>query len=332
LIGAVPVFADVDPMTGHIDLAQIEAAITPLTKAIMPVHIHGEASDMTSLLALAERARLKVVEDAAQAHGATVAGKSVGALGAAGGFSLQSSKNLAAGEGGLFVSNDRDGADIANRLRNFGQDLSLDDGIAFDPTHPLDGTRSLQSLAMGSMYRGNEMMAALARTQLVQLPERTRRCAENAARLSARLHDIRGVIPPRALPNRTSVHHKFRVHLDPELAGLSCSRVVFRDAIKAALVAEGCEIVYWQSQPLPAQALFRSRSTSTPATNGTDLSQNYDPARYPGTAQLLDGSLLLFSQSCPLIAQDAELIDRYPEAFARVWHHRAEIVASRMTR
>ena len=329
LQGATPVFVDVDPLTGHLDLTQAEAAVTSLTKAIMPVHIHGEASDMPGILALAERRALRVVEDAAQAHGATVAGKPVGALGTAGGFSLQSSKNLVGGEGGLFVTNDRDGAEIANRVRNFGQDITLNDAAAFDGTHPLDGTRSLQSVMLGSMYRGNEMMAALARSQLDQLPERTRRCTENAERLSARLRELPGVMPPRALPGRTSVHHKYRVQLDPERAGLTCAPSVLRESVKAALEAEGCEVAYWQSQPLPAQAVFREKLIPAlqQCASGTDLSQNYDPLRYPNTTRLLDRSLLLFSQSYPLIGQDAGLVDRYAEAFARVWHHREEIVS-----
>lgn len=329
LQGATPVFVDVDPLTGHLDLARAEAAITPLTKAIMPVHIHGQASDMPGILALAGRRGLRVVEDAAQAHGATVGGKPVGALGSAGGFSLQSSKNLAGGEGGLFVTNDRDAAEIANRVRNFGQDIRLSDATSFDSTHPLDGTRSLQSVVLGSMYRGNEMMAALARSQLEQLPERTRRCAENAERLSARLRALPGVIPPMALPARTSVHHKYRVHVSPERAGLTCSPSVLRESIKTALEAEGCEVVYWQSQPLPAQDVFRQNLVPALRSRdgGTDLSQNYDPSRYPNTTRLLDASLLLFSQSYPLIGQEAQLVDRYAEAFARVWHHREEIVS-----
>jgi perosamine synthetase len=329
LQGATPVFVDVEPVTGHLDLAQTEQAITPLTKAIMPVHIHGQASDMPGVLALAERWGLGVVEDAAQAHGATVGGKPVGALGTAGGFSLQSSKNLAAGEGGLFVTNDQEGAEIANRVRNFGQDITLGDAADFDRTHPLDGTRSLESVVLGSMYRGNEMMAALARSQLEQLPERTRRCAENAEQLSARLRELPGVIPPPALPGRSSVHHKYRVQLDPEIAGLNCSPAMLRESIKAALEAEGCEVAYWQSQPLPAQAVFREKLVPAlqARRSGTDLSQNYDPLRYPNTTRLLDRSLLLFSQSYPLIGQEAELVDRYAEAFARVWHHREEIVS-----
>jgi hypothetical protein len=100
-----------------------------------------------------------------------------------------------------------------------------------------------------------------------------------------------------------------------------------RQSIKTALEAEGCEVVYWQSQPLPAQAVFQASRSAAPIGPGTDLSKNYDPTRYPGTTQLLDGSLVLFSQSYPLIGQSSELVDRYAEAFARVWHQREEIVS-----
>ncbi len=330
LQGATPVFVDVDEASGHLDLAAVEAAVTPRTRAVMPVHIHGAAADMDAILALAGRLRIAVVEDAAQAHGARVTGRPVGALGAAGAFSLQSSKNLSAGEGGVFVTNDHEAAERANRVRNFGQDLRLDEAAGFDASRPLDGNRSLDSGMLGSMFRGNELMAAVASAQLARLPTLTERAQANAARLTSRLRELPGVEPPAAPAGRTSVHHKYRVHLHPEKAGLACSPRQLRDAMLAALRAEGLEAVLWQTEPLPAQAIFRERTlralTSQP--NGTNLAENYQPERYPRTTRLLDGSLLLFSQSCPLIAQDAALVDRYAEAFARVWHHREAVVSA----
>jgi dTDP-4-amino-4,6-dideoxygalactose transaminase len=179
------------------------------------------------------------------------------------------------------------------------------------------------------MYRGNEMMAAFARAQLAHLPERTRRCQRNAERLSRALAELPGVTPPQTPPGRTSVHHKFRVHLDPERAGIALSPQRVRDLVMAALRAEGLEVVLWQSAPLPAQTVFRRRDRSGgfPSTRegGTDLAANYDPARYPQTNALLAGSLVLFSQSFPLIAQSDELVDRYAEAFRRVWNHRGAL-------
>jgi perosamine synthetase len=330
LQGATPVFVDVDEASGELDLTEVAAARTVRTRAVMPVHIHGAAADMDGVLALASRLGLAVVEDAAQAHGATAGGRPVGALGTAGAFSLQSSKNLAAGEGGVFVTNDRDAAERANRVRNFGQDLTLHDAESFDAARPLDGNRSLDSGLLGSMYRGSEMMAALATSQLSRLPALTERARANAARLSARLGELPGVEPPASRPGRTSVHHKYRVRLDPEQAGVACTPRELRDAMLAALRAEGLEVVLWQTEPLPAQAIFRERALRAfaPMPGGANLAENYDPARYPRTQRLLDGSLVLFSQSCPLIAQEAALVDRYAEAFARVWHHREAVVAA----
>jgi perosamine synthetase len=330
-VGAIPVFADVESSTGCLDPAAIAAQVTPRTRAIMPVHMHGCAADMEPILECARSAGLIVVEDAAQAHGATCGGRRVGSLGHGGGFSLQSSKNLAAGEGGLFVTNDRGFAEEANSIRNFGQDLSLAEAQSYEVARPLDGGRRLDSRRVGSMYRGNEMMAAFARAQLGRLPERTARCQRNATKLSRALAALPGVTPPLPAPGRTSVHHKFRVRLDPLLAGLDLSPTRLRDATMHALIAEGLEVVLWQTDPLPAQAVFQKRDAALgfprSGDDGTDLAMNYDPSRYPRTQELLDGSLVLFSQSCPLIAQSDELVDRYVETFERVWHHRAALAA-----
>ncbi len=330
-VGAVPVFVDIESATGCLDASAIEAAVTPHTRAVMPVHMHGCAADMEAILDCARGRGLIVVEDAAQAHGAACGGRPVGALGDAGGFSLQSSKNLAAGEGGLFVTNDRALAEEANSIRNFGQVLSLSEAGAYEVARPLDGDRPLASRRIGSMYRGSEMMAAFARAQLARLPERTATCQRNAAKLARALADLPGVTPPMPAAGRTSVHHKFRVQLDPDRAGVDLEPALLRDAILRALVAEGLEVVLWQGSPLPAQAVFQRRDTSLgfprSREGGTDLARNYDPARYPRTQALLDGSVVLFSQSCPLIAQADGLIDGYIEAFERVWRHREVLAA-----
>jgi perosamine synthetase len=328
--GAIPIFADVDVATGTLDPVAATAAITPRTRAIMPVHVHGLPADLTPLLQLAERHRLALVEDAAQAHGATYGGRPVGAIGRAGGFSLQSSKNLCAGEGGIVVTNDDAVAEEANRVRNFGQDVALADRSAFDASRPLDGGRPLESLRIGWMYRGNELMAAFGRAQLARLGEKTSCAQENAERLSHALALLPGVRPPAVPPGRTSVFHKYRVRLDPRAAGLDLSPRALRNAVTRALQAEGLDVVVWQTAPLPAQRTFQRREgfgNGWPwsADRETDFATLYDPARFPNTQALLDGSLVLFSQSCPLIAQTSATVDRYAEAFARVWRHRKEL-------
>lgn len=337
--GGIPIFADVDEATGLIDPAEVEKLITKRTKAIMPVHVHGCSADLGALFDIASRRGVIVLEDAAQAHGTTWNGKPVGALGKAGGFSLQSSKNLGAGEGGVFVTNDDAIAEEANRLRNFGQNVALSDRAAFDGDRPLDALRGMDSSRIGWMYRGNELGAAFARTALESLPELTRLCQENAAWLSAELSKLPGVLPPSSdtwPKGASSVHHKYRVRLDPKAAGLDIAPKALRDLMIKALRAEGLEVVMWQSAPLPAQPTFITREGfgggfPWSLDRETDFGALYALSRFPRTQRLLDGSLLLFSQSCPLIAQPASIVHEYAKAFARVWDARAELVAKART-
>lgn len=329
--GAIPIFADVDETTGLMRAEDVAEVMTSRTRAIMPVHIHGCAAELGPLLELAEDGSLVVVEDAAQAHGATWNGRPVGAIGACGGFSLQSSKNLGVGEGGFLVTNDDAIALAATRMRSFGQDVSLADRDSFEPTRPLDARRSLSSGRLGWMYRGAELMAAVGRAQLAKLVERTERCQRNAERLSLSLRELPGVHPPHVPRGSTSVHHKFRVRLDTAEAGLDVDPRMLRDVTMRALLAEGLEVVMWQTAPLPAQPLFQLREgfgAGWPWSTDreTDFAERYDVARFPKTQRLLDSSFLLFSQSCPLIAQESDVVSRYAEAFARVWEQRFELV------
>ncbi len=330
--GAIPIFVDVDEATGLMDARSAEEALTSRTRAMMPVHVHGCALELGPLLDLAERRRVILLEDAAQAHGATWNGRPVGAIGRAGGFSLQSSKNLGIGEGGVLVTNDDALAEEANRVRNFGQDVALSDRDAFDPARPLDAGRSLDSGRLGWMYRGNELAAALGRAALASLSMRTEACRTNAEWLTEALSTLPGVLPPSVPRGSTSVHHKFRVRLDPRAAGVGLSPRALRDATMRALRAEGLEVVLWQTTPLPAQRVFQTRAGfgggwPWSADRETDFAALYDPARFARTQRMLDGSFLLFSQSHPLIAQTREVVERYAEAFARVWRERHAIAA-----
>ena len=122
MVGARPVFADVDPGRATIDPERIEAMIGPRTRAILPVHLYGQPADMTAIERVAAQHNLAIVEDCCQAHLATSAGRPVGTIGAAGAFSFYPTKNLGAlGDGGAVVTNDRALADRVKRLRNGGQ-------------------------------------------------------------------------------------------------------------------------------------------------------------------------------------------------------------------
>jgi perosamine synthetase len=328
--GAIPIFVDVDPMSGNIDVSKIEAAISPRTKAIMPVHVHGCPCDLGPILAICKTHGLQLIEDAAQAHLATYEGKPVGGFGSGAGFSLQSSKNLSAGEGGIYTTNDEALFEKANQVRNFAQNIVRADAAAYDPNRPLDGHRGMVALGVGSMYRGNEMMAAFTRTQLARLPEKTARMQENGHRLAKALRTLAGVSPQVIAPDRTTVFHKYRVWLDPKAAGVDLPPAKLRDATIKALRAEGCEVVLWQGAALPSFPLFselKGFGKGFPFSAG-DLERcrtNYS-AKYEGAASLLESSIVLFSQTCPLIAQTAETVDLYAEAFRKVWSDRAGLV------
>jgi len=152
LAGATPVFVDIDPVTYTMDPSQIEGAITPRTKAIIPVHLYGQPADMDPILALAERHNLKVIEDACQAHGAYYKGKRAGTLGDAAAFSFYMTKNLGGyGEGGIVVTNNAELAKQVAMLRDHGS------------------SEKYHHLALGVNGRLDEIQAAVLRVKLRHL-------------------------------------------------------------------------------------------------------------------------------------------------------------------
>lgn len=325
---AIPVFVDIEPETCGIDPKKIEAAITPRTKAILPVHIHGTPCDLQPIRELAQRHKLVLIEDAAQAHGAEYGGVRVGALGTAGCFSTQSSKTLASGEGGLLVTNDDEVWTRASRMRTFGEDLRPTDEATYQVQRPLDGARAYDSLGMGWMYRTSEMAAALARSQLERLDDMIANARRNAELLSSHLAKLPGVTPPIVPSGRTSCYHKYRVRLDATKLGVSAPPQRVRDAVLRALCAEGVDAVLWQTRPVPGQALFRDKvgyGRGVPWSLGEPVS--YDLAQYPETVRLLDSSIVLFSQTHPIAPQPRSLCEAYAEAMTKVWLQLDEVLA-----
>ncbi len=327
---AIPVFVDVEPRTFGIDPALIERAITKRTKALLPVHIHGMPCDLDEVMAIGKRHGIPVVEDACQAHGAMYRGRRAGSIGDAAAFSLQSSKNLPCGEGGVFVTNDTAMLDRANSLRMFGENVRQMEDVPWDPQRPLDASRAYDSCQVGWMYRTNEMSAALARSQLRKLEATNAQAQRNAHRLSAALATLPGITPPAEPGDRTSTIHKYRIAFDATAMGVSAPPKVVRAALIRALRAEGLEVVMWQSQPVPGQTLFRDKTGfghGVPwSVWNVESPVRYDLDQFPQTTRLLDSSLVLFSQSCPIFPQPTELIDAYAEAFARVWRHLPRVV------
>jgi dTDP-4-amino-4,6-dideoxygalactose transaminase len=327
--GAVPVFVDLEPRTLGLDPRLVERAITPATRAVIPVHMHGTPCEIDELAAICARHQLTLIEDAAQAHGATHRGRQVGTFGALGCFSLQSSKSLAAGEGGLVVTDDDALWERANRARMFGEDVGRADEAGYRIERALDGNRAYDSLGMGWMYRTNELTAAVGRAQLRKLDAFNAAARRNAQLLSSRLAKLPGVTPPIVADGDTSCFHKYRVRLDARARGIDAPAIKVRDAVRAALVAEGLEAGLWQSKPVPAQRLFRDKAgfggSAFPWSAAAPV--DYDLAQYPEAVRLLESSLVLFSHTCPIAPQPAALVERYADAFEQVWEHLEQVLA-----
>jgi dTDP-4-amino-4,6-dideoxygalactose transaminase len=165
-VGATPVFADIDPVTRNIDLDKLEAAITPRTRAIIPVFLSGLPVDMDRLYAIAAKHKLRVIEDAAQALGSTWNGKRIGSFGDFVSFSFQANKNLTTGEGGCLVLNNLEEARLAEKYRLQGVTRSGVDGIDVD--------------VLGGKYNMSDIMAAIGLGQMKQLEKLTAHRAELA--------------------------------------------------------------------------------------------------------------------------------------------------------
>jgi dTDP-4-amino-4,6-dideoxygalactose transaminase len=179
-IGAIPVFTDIDDDTYNLDPSKIEAAITDKTKAILAVHIGGGPADMDGIMAVAKKHGLKVVEDAAQAHGAAWNGRRVGAIGDAGTFSFQSSKNLTSGEGGIVVTNDDEVYATAWSLHNCGR---VPEG------------RWYEHRVLGWNMRMTEFQGAILLEQMKRLEGQMKTREENGLYLDSLLSRIEGIRP-----------------------------------------------------------------------------------------------------------------------------------------
>ena len=262
MAGARPVFADIDPDRLTIDPVQAARAIGPRTRAILPVHLYGQAADMTAIERLATRHNLAIVEDCCQAHLATAGGRPVGTIGAAGAFSFYPTKNLGAlGDGGAIVTNDPALADRIKRLRNGGQ------------------TDRYRHAEAGVNSRLDEMQAAILRARLPLLRQWTTRRQALAARYRAALagrpgDDAAAILVPPEL-DAGHVYHLFVVKVrgaraisgaaGPDGGPRTDQDALPRDLLQAQLAADGVETLVHYPLPIPRQpALAGERPAECP--------------------------------------------------------------------
>lgn len=306
---AVPVFADVDPVTFNLDPDDVEHRITARTAAIIPVHLHGAPADMDRITDIASRHGLAVIEDAAQAPGATHRGRSVGGIGAAGAFSLQATKNIpTCGEGGLLVTGNAELAESVRMGRQFGEVIES------------GRERDYVSYGLGWNHKMNAIQAAFTDAQLSRFDDYERARQSNIAGFLARLAVLPGLRVPTALPGTTHVWHILRFRFDPAAFGLDAARSqALRSALRRLLRAEGVPMSQYQLMPLPDQKVFVDRigfgagyPWSVTGAAGPAAGEGYPVAR-----AIIADSLTL--QKRHLHPGSGDLLGLYADAFEKVW-------------
>ncbi len=232
LLGAKPVFVDIDPATYNLDPALLEAKITPKTKAIIPVHLYGHAAPMDEILAVARRHDLKVLEDVAQAFSGSYKGKKLGTIGHAGALSFFPSKNLGAfGDGGMMLTDDDRVAEVARMLRVHG------------------AKKKYENELLGYNSRLDTIQAAILRVKLPHLDQASTQRRAAAQRYTAALQSLKGVTPPVEKPYAQHVYHQYTIRI----AGGR------RNAVKASLAAEGIETMVYYPIPLHRLPVYLSQ-------------------------------------------------------------------------
>jgi perosamine synthetase len=217
--GAVPIFVDVDPTIYTLDPSLLESAITSKTKAIMPVHIYGHPADMDPILSIAKAHNLLVIEDAAEAHGATYKGKLTGSIGDINAFSFYANKIITTGEGGMVTTNNDGFADLARRLK----DLSHSKAKRF--IHD----------ALGYNYRLTSMQAALGSGQLKSIDQFLSIKRHMAEKYQVGLKDIPGITLPQTKDWATHVYWMYAILIDEEKFGMN------KDQFRATLLEKGVD-------------------------------------------------------------------------------------------
>lgn len=304
---AIPVFVDIDPVYYTIDPAKIEAAITPRTAAILPVHIHGMPAELGPILEIAKKHNLKVIHDACQAHGATWEGKVLGGVEFTTGFSTNRSKNLSSGEGGIFTTDDDDAYEHAKRMREFGEVVP-----------PSGQQREYNAFGLGWNYRPHEFVNAFMLSQFERLPENNAKRQEFARFLTAGLEEIPGVAGPAEPPWGEPVYFTYVVEFRPREVGLDCTAGEMKAACVQALAAEGIGLGQWQTRPIPGQDVFIKKQgfgRGVPWVLNPDVEYNYCGEDYPLTVEFIAAHSYLSGVYPP---NDLKLMQLYLDGFRKV--------------
>lgn len=245
-VGARPVFADVNPNTFTVDTADVERLITPRTRALIPVHLYGQPADISGLARLARRHKLKIIWDAAQAHGAQFSGRDVGSFPDAVCYSFYPTKNMTTGEGGMITTSNRSLAAELRLLRSHGE------------------SGRYRHVRLGFNFRTTDVASAIGLHQLRRLPKAVRARQRNARILAKGLTGIPGLQTPEFVPGTTHAFSLFTICVDASRAGIS------RDELARALSLRGVQSAVHYPLPVHRQPVFRGygRDRDFPASSG----------------------------------------------------------------
>ena len=299
--GAVPVFADVEEETFCLDPKSLEAVVSPLSQAVIPVHLFGQSAAMEELLEVARHHKLRIIEDCAQAPGATYKGRKVGTLGDCGIFSFQETKNLMTGEGGMLITNDPIIAEIARLIRNHGE-----------AAVPPGEARSYKAEILGWNYRMTEFEAAIGRVQLRQLTTQNGVRQRLAAYLTRALSDIPWLRVPSIRPECEHVYYVYPLLYDEAIWGIPRARFV------EAVTAEGIPISGGYVKPLYLSPLYQERRAwAFRAYQGT---AHYKDGICPVVERLHRQSMLILAVVRPPATEHD--MDDIIATIRKVWGHR----------
>jgi L-glutamine:2-deoxy-scyllo-inosose/3-amino-2,3-dideoxy-scyllo-inosose aminotransferase len=302
-VNAIPILIDIDPETYCLDVAKAEEAITERTRAIIVVHLYGAMAEMDTLLALARKHNLKVIEDCAHQHGSQWKGKGVGALGDVGAFSLQLSKVLTAGEGGLTLTDDWELFQRLYSLRNCGR-----------PYQP--GSPTVQS----GNYRLTELQAALLLEQMEHMEERVNHRDANAQYLNRSLGEIPGIRPMKRYPQITRQSYYSYTFRYDRMEWDDIPGEVFREALSAEIGLH----VGGTYEPLNNCSLYRPHTKRRHYLNESYW-QAIDPTRFdlPVCQKAYEDEAMVIWQGF-LLAEPADM-QEIVQAVEKLYEHRAEL-------
>ena len=313
MCNAVPVFSDIDPVFLNMTLAELEAALTPRTKAILVVHLFGHVAPMDEILRFAMDHGLPVVEDCSQAPGARFHGCLAGTLGEIGVFSLNQNKTITCGEGGVAVTRDANLALRMQLIRNHGECIVESLPLA-------DATNIL-----GYNYRLTELDAAVAVAQFRKLAALTSHRVRLAEYLTRRLDGFPGLTLPAALPDCSHVYFVYPIKFDSHIWG------IHRDRFVQALTAEGIPFGAGYSEPLYWQPSYQRKNLfgkvgcpfRCPHYEG---SVRYDRGICPVTEKMYTDELLVTSL-CRYPHTENDIDDIFA-GIEKVWRNRAHLLNS----